>query len=80
MARLEVMEDRLNAQHEEIAMLCGWVCRCKGQPEVVEEEIEGIEELYAKDSGTREDASGRRTAVFSFGVTKPLSFRVSQSD
>ena len=61
MARLEAMEDRLNAQHEEIAVLRGWVCRCGGQPEVVEEEIEGIEELYAEDNVTRGDASGERT-------------------
>ena len=61
MVRLEVMEDHLNAQHEEIAVLRGWVCRCGGQPKVVEEEIEGIEELYAEDTATREGVSGERT-------------------
>ena len=48
-----------------------WVNRglppvCGDQPEVVEEEIEGIEELYAEDDATREDALGMWTAVFSF--------------
>ena len=64
MVRLEVMEDRLNAQHEEIAVLRGWVCQCGGQPKIVEEEIEGIEELYAKDDAAREDVPGRWTSVF----------------
>ena len=49
MARLEAMEDCLNAQHEEIAVLRGQMCQCGGQPKVVEEDIEGIEELYAEE-------------------------------
>ena len=43
------MEDCLNTQHEEITVLRGRVCQCGGQPEVVEEEIEGVEELYAEE-------------------------------
>ena len=50
MARLEVMEDCLNAQHEEITVLEGQVCQCGGQPKVIEEEIEGIEEFMPKTS------------------------------
>ena len=42
MARLEAMEDRLNTQHEEIAVLRGWVCRCGGQPEVSRRRSRGL--------------------------------------
>ena len=53
MVRLEVMEDCLNTQHEEITMLRGQVCWCGGQPEVIEEKIEGIEELYAEEASPK---------------------------
>ena len=49
MARLAAMEDRINDQHEEIAMLRGRVCRC-AQPVRIEEEEEGIEALYSNEA------------------------------
>ena len=49
LARLAAMEDRINDQHEEIAMLRGRVCRCV-QPVRIEEDEEGIEVLYANEA------------------------------
>ena len=37
------------------------MCQCGGQPKVIEEEIEGIEELYGEDDAMREDALGEWT-------------------
>jgi predicted RNase H-like nuclease (RuvC/YqgF family) len=58
--RLQALEDRLNDQAEEIAILRGKVCRCKKPVEVVDVAtvFEGIEDLYADaPQGTRRTSS-----------------------